>query len=257
MSHESPQALLLRHREDIHQVVVAVRAQCGPILEWNDLFALGVEGLLQASRRFDPSLGYQFWTFARPRVRGAMIDAIRPLMPMPRHAHHRLSEASAAFDAAPSATEARILAEHALDAALETVGLVHSESAGLARGEVLGVEDGLDRRGIEESDDQLDPPADDGAARVFRVDSTDPYQALEHASLLQALHTAMESLTLEEQRILRGLYFDERGLVNEELGISKSWTSRIHTRALSRLKAMLAPEWSDARRSAAAPREAP
>jgi hypothetical protein len=41
-------------------------------------------GQLQAARRYDPDSGVQFWTFAYPRVHGAMLDAIREAMPLPR-----------------------------------------------------------------------------------------------------------------------------------------------------------------------------
>ncbi len=43
----------------------------------NDLIQDGMIGLLDAAKRFDPSAGYTFATFATPRIRGAMLEGIR------------------------------------------------------------------------------------------------------------------------------------------------------------------------------------
>jgi RNA polymerase sigma factor (sigma-70 family) len=43
----------------------------------DDLESAGMLGLIQAAERFDPSLGFEFSTFAAPRIRGAMLDELR------------------------------------------------------------------------------------------------------------------------------------------------------------------------------------
>jgi RNA polymerase sigma factor for flagellar operon FliA len=52
-------------------------ARRGQALPYDDLRGFGVEGLLQAALRFDPGRGIPFEAFARIRVRGAMLDALR------------------------------------------------------------------------------------------------------------------------------------------------------------------------------------
>lgn len=49
----------------------------GSMLAYDDLFGCGAEGLLQAAQRFDPARGVPFGAFARTRIQGAMIDAVR------------------------------------------------------------------------------------------------------------------------------------------------------------------------------------
>jgi len=133
--------------------------------------------------------------------------------------------------------------------ATESLGRVSPEVLAIAWGEIPGVADGLDRPSVpdayEVEADELatESTDDDGSSRVMRVQALCAYQAIETHHLHAALHAAMEQLTLQERMILRGLYFEERGLVNRELGLSKAWTSRIHTRALRRLRDMLAREW--------------
>jgi RNA polymerase sigma factor for flagellar operon FliA len=49
-------------------------------LERDDLISAGALGLLRAAQRFDPARGTTFGLFARPYVRGAMIDEIRRML---------------------------------------------------------------------------------------------------------------------------------------------------------------------------------
>lgn len=249
MSIQSPEELLARYATRIGEVAAEVYAQKCRMLSREELFHLGVGGMLEAAQRFDPSLGTNFWAFVYPRVRGAMVDASRTMAPGPDH-HRRLSAAEAALRATVAGTERHREAVQDLADATAALGRMNAESMALMRGEVLGVHDGLDRPFIrdeyEVEHDDLDEPSDDGSSRVMRNDAFDAYEGLEKAHLLAALHSAMGRLTLVERMILRGLYFEERGLVNEELGISKSWSSRIHTRALRRLKGMLERGWSEA-----------
>ena len=55
-----------------------------PYLENDDLVSIGVEALLRASARYDPSRGVQFGTFAYLRVRGAMLEGIGAVGPFSR-----------------------------------------------------------------------------------------------------------------------------------------------------------------------------
>jgi RNA polymerase sigma factor FliA len=50
--------------------------QAGQI-EFDDLFNLGIIGLLEAKTRFDPNRGIPFQVYASSRIRGAMLDQIR------------------------------------------------------------------------------------------------------------------------------------------------------------------------------------
>lgn len=55
----------------------------------DDLHSVGLVGLLQALRNFDPSCGSSFETYARMRVRGAMLDELRRMDWMPRSIHEK------------------------------------------------------------------------------------------------------------------------------------------------------------------------
>lgn len=63
----------------------------GPTLEYDDLFSWGLLGLWEACKRFDGDRGVVFKTFARHRIKGAIMDGIRQQL---RHQEHfRVAEA--------------------------------------------------------------------------------------------------------------------------------------------------------------------
>jgi len=55
-----------------------------PSVELDELINDGVIGLIEALRRFDPSRGVGFSTYAGHRIRGAMLDGLRARDPLPR-----------------------------------------------------------------------------------------------------------------------------------------------------------------------------
>jgi len=54
------------------------------VVELGDLIHDGVVGLLESRRRFDPSRGVDFRTYAAYRIRGAILDGLRARDPLPR-----------------------------------------------------------------------------------------------------------------------------------------------------------------------------
>jgi RNA polymerase sigma factor for flagellar operon FliA len=58
-------------------------------VDQDDLNSAGLIGLLQALRNYDPSSGNSFETYARLRVRGAMLDELRRMDWVPRTVHEK------------------------------------------------------------------------------------------------------------------------------------------------------------------------
>src|SRR2546428_9269279 len=69
------------------------------ILQYEDMVSCGVQGLIEAYHAYDPERGAKFSTYALPRIRGAILDALRAVHPLPRS----LQKASADIEKAPSA----------------------------------------------------------------------------------------------------------------------------------------------------------
>jgi RNA polymerase sigma factor FliA len=192
----------------------------GAHVERQELQALGREGLLMAARRFDPGRGVPFRGYASFRVRGAMIDGVRAMGHLPRRVHQQLRAAQAADlysesvaeDTAPP-DQSRIEAQRALDDHL--AGMATAMAIGLVAEAVTG-EDGRLTGGAT---------------------GPDPEQAVEGAELRDLLRRQIEELPEQEAELIRRHYlggerFDH---VAQDLGLSKSWASRLHTRAVDRL----------------------
>jgi RNA polymerase sigma factor for flagellar operon FliA len=70
---------------------------------------------------------------------------------------------------------------------------------------------------------------------------TDPEAAVAEAELLNVVREAIETLPSEEAELVRRHYLEGERFdhVAAELGLSKSWASRLHTRAIGRLSKRL------------------
>ena len=81
--HES---LIMGHMAMVKRVAIHLKARIPPFMELDELVQVGMIGLLEASRAFDPGKGVDFENFAHSRVRGAMLDEVRRLSFLPRSA---------------------------------------------------------------------------------------------------------------------------------------------------------------------------
>lgn len=176
-----------------------------------DLLHEGVTGLIEASRRYDPSRGVKFTTFAAYRVKGAIIDAIRKMQPYDRRSYAKMREA-----------RQRSRVE---DAKLGDEGTISSTSR---LNELLGA---------------LAPELI--AAELAATDELRALYCPEESYLDEELKRELARLVAElpprEKFLVRDVYLQERPLAEAaaELGLSSSWASRLLQRALDRLRAEL------------------
>src|SRR3990172_1933812 len=63
---------------------IAVGSSSAGILQYEDMISCGVQGLIEAYHAYDPNRGAKFSTYALPRIRGAILDALRAAHPLPR-----------------------------------------------------------------------------------------------------------------------------------------------------------------------------
>ena len=71
------EALTKLIEENMGLVKSVARRFTGRGCEWEDLVQLGTLGMMNAARRFDPALGYQFTTFAVPHIAGEIRRFLR------------------------------------------------------------------------------------------------------------------------------------------------------------------------------------
>lgn len=209
------------HQALVRSIAQKVRAQLDLNCDLDDLIAFGFQGLLEARGRFDASRGVQFNTFAYYRIRGAIIDGVRQMAYLPRRVHARARAAAAGDWIAEEVgvTRAAVPAERTnLD---ETVRTFDETLGRLTACFVLAA--------VGQSPDDAPKGAD---------------EALIDDEQGGRVRRALGRLAERERALVEGFYFEGRQFdeVAAELGISKSWASRLHAKALSQLRAALEEE---------------
>ncbi len=171
-------------------------------------------GLLEAARRFDESHEVDFRTFAYYRIKGAIYDGLRRSGWLPRtlYAKIKFEEAANEYLQNRSLRGAQdIVKEHDDGAVAETVNSLASiYIISLDAAEDLEIED---------------------------TDATNVEQRTEFLQIRQYMRDAISSLPEKEKQLVKMYYFQNKTLeeIGDRLGLSKSWTSRLHARALELL----------------------
>lgn len=217
--------LIEEHVPFVRAIARKLRDQM-PAIEFDDLVGFGMQGLLEASQRYDHRHGVVFSTFAYYRIRGAMFDGIRSMGWLPRgeYLRARFEERASAYLENLEAREAGVAAD------------------GSAEEEVRALADGIY-----------------GVAAVFITLLTEAHehhllddrpqaeeQLLRH-QLLDRVKRVLKTLPEKEQRLINQYYFGDQTLeeVGESMGLSKSWTSRLHARAVALLREGLLAETAE------------
>jgi len=199
-------------------------------VEMNDLISVGVLGLIDAAGRYKPTLGVPFDAFARRRVHGAMLDALRELDWAPRSLR-RLRRDMDSTVANLRHTLGREPEESEIAAAMDLSPQEYDKALAQLRTLEIG------------SLRQLEAPAPDGTSLLeLCVDPSEGAVAqLERKELREHLARAIEQLPERERHILALYYEQELTLaeIGEVIGVGESRVCQLRSLALSRLRTAL------------------
>jgi RNA polymerase sigma factor FliA len=207
----------------VDRVAQKVARSLGSRVDRDDLLSFGREGLLDAARRFDPSRGVPFGAYATMRVRGAMFDGVRRLSAVPRRVYQKLRALEAADVVSEGAME-DVLGNRVPGAGpSEAEAALHAHLTAMATAMAVGwlaEPEGLPERGEA-------PPS--------------PEETLMKHELLSLVGSAIAQLPDGERELVQRHYFggERFDQIAADLGLSKSWASRLHTRAMKRLTRQL------------------
>ncbi|HMU40553.1 MAG TPA: sigma-70 family RNA polymerase sigma factor [Pseudomonadota bacterium] len=219
---KEPKRLVEDHIPFVRSIARKLREQV-PSIEFDDLVGFGMQGLLEAAKRYDDRHGVAFTTFAYYRVRGAMFDGLRSMGWLPRseYARVRFEERANSFLQSHADRPSEPGADGKVE---ERVRDLASTLGGLAAVFVTL----LDQR--DEASLVDDKPA--------------ALDVLERQQLAHRVHRVLGRLPDKERYLIEQYYYHDRTLeqVGESMGLSKSWTSRLHARALGLLREELEAE---------------
>jgi len=199
-------------------------------VELNDLISVGVLGLIDAAGRYRPSMGVPFDAFARRRVQGAMLDALRDLDWAPRSLRRMRRD----LDATIARLRHDLAREPKEDEIATAMSLSPTEYARVLD-QVKTLEVGAIR--------QLDATGEDGTPLLeLCMDPEEgPDVQLERTELRALLAEALTELPLRERQILAMYYEEEMTMaeIGEVIGVCESRVSQLRSLALSRLRTSL------------------
>lgn len=179
-------------------------------VDYDDILCNARLGLIEAAQRFDPSHEVDFRTFAYYRIKGAIYDGLRKSGWIPRSLYAKLKFEEAANDYLQQRSLYRSQndPDHTEEELSETVN-------SLASIYVMSLD--------EHEDIDVEDPNQQA------VD-----QRTEFHQIRAHMREAMSVLPATERQLIMMYYFQNRTLeeAGERLGLSKSWTSRLHVRAL-------------------------
>jgi RNA polymerase sigma factor for flagellar operon FliA len=203
----------------VKSIAARLRQAHGLSASFDDLYALGVDGLLQAADRFDSTRGVAFTTFAYYRIRGAILDSLRrdperARLGAPRAAVPAGSRASAQIEAANDNGRAG----DASATSTESIAWLFAPPAAV---QVTSL-------------DELGSLPDESALH--------PDEEIERHRVAERVTAALSALPETERRVVELHYYEELSFaeIGARLGICKPWAFRLHNKALKRLKEKLA-----------------
>src|SRR5882757_3974691 len=81
--------LIERYLPLVRNVVDRIKLNVPAHVDADDLYSVGITGLIAAVRKFDPEQGSTFASYASMRIRGAILDELRRMDWCPRRARAR------------------------------------------------------------------------------------------------------------------------------------------------------------------------
>ena len=218
---------------------ITVGSSGAGILQYEDMLSYGMQGLIEAYHAFDPTRGAKFSTYALPRIRGAILDALRAAHPLPRSLQKfssDLDHASAKLYVKLGRTPTR--AELAKEMDLSQKDFLSTLRTSSIR--VVSLE-GLAETAVNGNTEKLMEMADDDRG-------VDPDSMAQDTMVRQLLHSAVETLPDREKTIVQLYYMRAHSLksIGQSLGISESRASQLRHRAIRRLRGALTDELREA-----------
>ncbi|MDD3765741.1 MAG: FliA/WhiG family RNA polymerase sigma factor [Eubacteriales bacterium] len=192
-------------------------------LEFDDLYSLGVLGLMDAIEKYDVEKNIKFETYASLRIKGAIIDQIRKQDWIPRNLRQKIKMVEDAYSTlenrdgkAPSDKE---MAQYLGISTLEVKKII-TESYTY---QVISMDEQL--MDIMNKDELISK-------------ETSPEQDYENKELKKELAEIIDRLTPNEKMVISLYYFDELNQkeISNVMNLSESRVSQLHSRALIKIK---------------------
>jgi RNA polymerase sigma factor for flagellar operon FliA len=220
--------LILEHLPLVRAIAVRVHENLPVNVEVEDLIHAGVLGLFDAATKYDPSKKVVFSSYAKHRIKGAILDSLRQLDWASRDLRRRhkqveavTRELSAVLQRNP--TESEIAEKLGVDVNRWRVMVMELRNVGVVSASTRS--------------DNEDLPAPDFPSSP----ATQPDNMCARQQMRTVLGEAMQKLPERYQKVVLLYYTNEMTMkeIGTLLGINESRVSQIHKSALEKMHAVL------------------
>ncbi len=234
-SERGPEATLRRYLPLVRRVARRLLNRVAAPADLDDLVSWGTLGLIDALAKYEQGREALFSTYARFRIRGAILDQLREIDWVPRS----VREKTAAVERAARALEVVLGRPAREDELASELGLSLAAYRSLLTQTAPVTMFNLDDLGF--GNGELDLPPDHSHA--------DPLRSLLYRERLRLVTEAIRQLPEREQYLLSLYYRDELTMreIGTVLGLTESRVSQLHTQALLRLRGHLGAQAGPAR----------
>jgi RNA polymerase sigma factor FliA len=221
--------VVLEHLPLVRAIAVRVHENLPVHVDLDDLVHAGILGLFDAASKYNPEKQVVFSSYAKHRIKGAILDSLRQLDWASRDLRRRHKQVEAvtrdlAAELQRNPTEAEIAAKLGVEVDrwrqmmidLRNVGLISASSR---------------------ANDQEELPAPDFPSKP----ETQPDNMCSHEQLRSVLGVAMKTLPERYQKVVMLYYKNEMTMkeIGGVLGINESRVSQIHKAALEKMQVVL------------------
>jgi len=225
---EEHERLLMEQLPEVRYIARRIHDRLPKQVALEDLIQAGIIGLIEAIHKFNPSKHVQLKTYAKFRIRGAILDSLRRLDWGPRSLRRKARELEAAHGRLRAklgrpASEPELAAEMRMT--LEDLHTLLGDLRGLDLGSLHGA-------GPTEGNE------DEVQAYHPNAPSDDPYSLCLKSEMKQILARAIRELPSKEALVLSLYHYEELTMkeVGAVLGVGEARVSQIHSSALLHLR---------------------
>ncbi len=225
--------LVMQELSQVYYIASRIRERLPQHVDLEDLVNAGVLGLLEASRTFDSSKNAQFKTFAKFRIRGAILDSLREAdwgSRLMRRRGREIADATSRLESrlGRKPAEAEIAAEMHVDIDYLRKIVAQLDTLHITGQQVVRSQDGSEAIDLIESAPSRDDP--------------DPFDLCLRGEMKSHLAEAIGKLSEREQLILSLYYREELTMkeISKVVGVALSRVSQIKDAALGKLRKTLA-----------------
>jgi len=224
--------LVQKHILLVRTVVGRLAMTLPPHVDGEDLYSAGLMGLLNAVRQYDPKAGTSFETYARLRIRGAVLDELRRMDWVPRSVHSKARKVQGVMQAIEQA-KGRVATEKEMAEGLELTVEEYQQWLEEIRPATFVCLDASCSGDSEDSNTQYECFADSR--------QENPMDGAFRQEVSRLIADRIRQLPEMQQKVLALYYYEDLRLreIAEAFGLTESRICQIHAQAVLSIKSYL------------------